>query len=511
MKIMANYDPFSGGSDFSREEEKPKGQALKLSPNMMSLIKKIIILIIVLGVIGIVVYFLFFNTVTIEFNVKDIYGKSIPTEIKIIPENSKKTITVSSGDSVKLNKSKEYTYTITKTGYETLRTQQLSLEEEEINIVLSKDIRLEVTAFTCPTTVFTGQIVKCQIDLKNLSPNEDYNSDFLEFFGANISNWPDFNNQTYVFVDNYGEELPISRQITMRKMENTFFVSFNIPANDKLANTTKKISLRVKGTDKNKTAELNIQKAPDIKFTSALSSAFAMKSGDEITKAYKIDNTKNKIELSDLELSITANYVPEDSSVDINIFDIEEIFTLNHSVISVNSNDDYEDIITIDLPGNLRRGKINGALSLNSPMFVNSKDINFTITVEEPLNNFEISINKNSETLTYDVNTHTTNSKSITLNLNNKNKIPVHINNIFINNSTNTTDCNSWFTLPTGYNDQDIPANENPAIPIVISGSDLGTLTNITGTKYCTLKVEYIHPFTLETITVPKEIQISVN
>ena len=507
---MANYDPFSGGSNFSRDEEKPKKQAFKLSPNVMGLIKKIIIMIIVLGVIGIVIYFLFFNTVNIEINVKDIYKNNINTKIAIEPVGSDKTININSGETVKLNKSKEYTYTITKTGYVTKRLQPISLEEETITITLSKDIRLEIKEFTCPTEVFTGQKIKCQIGLNNISPNEDYNIDLLEFYG-DVSTWPDFNNNTYAFVDSFGEALPLARQKIAHRTEDIIFVSFNIPADDKLANKKKQINLRIKETDKNMTAELNILKAPDIKFTSAISSAFTMKSGERVTKNYKIDNTKNKTSVSELELTIDANYFPEDLSVDTNIFNIEQIFNIDYSQISVNSSSTYEGIITINLPSNLRKGNISGVLSLNSQMFVESKDINFTITVEEPPNLFEVSISKNNETLIYDANTQTTSSKSITLNLNNKNKVPVHINKIYIENSTNTTDCNHWFALPTGYNDQEIPANENPAPPIVIVGSNLGLLTTITGTRYCTLKVEYMHPFTLETIMVPKEIQINVN
>lgn len=508
---MSEYDPFGGR--FPQDSEKPKSN-FKLDEKTIGLIKKVIILVVVLGVIGGAIYFFFFNNIIINFSVKDTEGKALNSaNIKITPEKQNKSIQYSPGDEIKLNKNKNYKYAIELKGYKTINGQLAPKDIVEPNqaIKLEKDIRLDVLSFICPTDVFIGQTVKCELQLNNISENEDYNLENLIFRDDKdkpLKNWADLNDEFLRFVDGFDAEVPSTKIIT-HKTKDTVFILFSVPESIKRG-TTQKIMARIKYTDNNAIQEIKISQAPNIGFTSELSSALNLESGNEIIKTYTIDNSKNKTDLSGLELEIDANYEPTTGELDSN-FDIAEIIVPDYTTLNVNASSRSQGQITIKLPNNLRAGKITGILALNSTIFSEPKKITFTINIKEPENKFNISLNKSTETLDYDANTNITTIKQITLNLDNKNKIPVHINSIYIENSTGTTDCNHWIVLPTEYNGYDIQSNYNPAPIILLQGSDLGSLTTITGLKICNINVDYRHPYLDENIIIKNKIQISVN
>ena len=505
---MSEYDPFGGR--FPQDSEKPKSN-FKIDEKTVALIKKVIIFIVVLGVVGGFVYYFFFNNLIINFDVKDTEGKILNSaKIKITPENSNKFAIYYPGEDIKLNKTKTYKYAIEYLDY-AKKSGILDPKaiETTITIKLEKEIKLDITSFNCPSPVFIGQKVKCELQLENQSPNEDYNLENIIFRnGLNgPMTWPDLNNEVLVFKDGFGTDLTKTKVIP-RKTKDTIFVYFTVPTTITAKN--QKIMARVKYTDNNKIQDLNIALAPNIGFSSQLSGPITLESGTEVTKTYTIDNSKNKTEISDLKLTIDANYVPTDSGV-VYDFGVNEIIESDYYNISVDASKNVQGLITINLPPNLRAGKIIGVLSLNSEIFTEPKETSFTITVTEPENKFEISLNKNTETLDYNADTKTTNTKQVTLNLNNKNKIPVRVNSITIENSTGTTDCNHWIILPAEYNNYDIQSNYNPAPTILLQGSDLSSLTTVTGLKICNINVDYKHPFTDENIIIRNKIQISVN
>ena len=101
---MSEFDPFSGGGNFNNYESKPKSKPNNLKP----LLIKGIIIFIVLAVIGIGIYYLFFNTANIDFIVNDTEGKSINSaQIKIKKEGTTKFTTIGTEEIIKLKKKHE--------------------------------------------------------------------------------------------------------------------------------------------------------------------------------------------------------------------------------------------------------------------------------------------------------------------------------------------------------------------------------------------------------------------
>lgn len=508
---MAEFDPFGGYSP--QGKEKPKS-IIKLDKKTIDLIKKVIILLVVFGVIGGAIFYFFFNNKVITFSVKDTEGNKLNSaKITITQHKQNKSTTYSPGDEIKLNKAKKYRYSITLEDYKPIINEKLNPKEinDTVSSKLEKEIKLSITAFNCPNEVFIGQTVKCELQLNNISVNEDYNLENIIFRKEGgiekLRGWDDLNDDALRFVNGFNEEIPKSKTIA-HKTKDTVFVLFKVPESSK-SGTTQTITARIKYTENKNTASLKISKAPNITFSSEISKALTLESGNEVTKIYTIDNSKNKTDLSGLEIKIDANYEPQNSDVNYN-FNIDEIITTDHTSLSVNASDRLQGTIQIRLPYNLRAGKITGDLILNSPIFSEPQKVQFIINIKEPANNFEIKLTKNAETLKYDANTNSTTIKQVTLNLDNKNKIPVRINSIFVENSTGTTDCNNWITLPTEYTGYNIQPNNNPAPIILLQGSNLESLTTVTGLKICNINVDYKHPYLEEDIIIKNKIQISV-
>ena len=197
----------------------------------MELIKKIIILIVVLGVVGAIVYYFFFNNITIYFSVIDTEGKNLNSaEIKISTGEQNKSVIYSPGDDIKLNKNKKYKYSINLKGYKSINGQLIpkDIENTNITIKLEKNIRLDVLSFICPPEIFTGQTVKCELQLNNISENEDYNLENLIFEYNQQNKWIDLNDDSLRFVDGFNQDIPISKTIG-RKTKDTVFVLFRLP------------------------------------------------------------------------------------------------------------------------------------------------------------------------------------------------------------------------------------------------------------------------------------------
>ena len=502
MKNMAEYDPFSGGGGFnSNYDSKPKSKPSALTP----IITKAIIAVIVLTIIGAGIYFLFFNTAEVFFEIKDTEGQSVDAQIKIGKVGSSKEDTYSVDDSIVLNKSGKYTYKILpkNTDYNGIAKTEFTTADEIIEVKLTKKIMLNVSGISCPQKAFLGQKVICNINVENKSPSQDYNVDYFVFAG-DVSTWDDFKNKTYKFVDQYGDEIPEVRKTLLPATNAVFMVSFNVP-NDKKYIGNKKINLRVKYRNEIKSASFEIADTPIISFSSDISNLDKMISGEEKRINYWVDNTKNTTRVSDLTLTIDANYTSEQ---DYNL-DISKTLVRDNINLEVNAKTKLPGQITIKLPNNVRAGQISGSLILSGNVFPEPKIVPFKIDIEEPENKFIISLSKATETLTYDVNTQTSSEKIISVKIDNQNNLVVKLNNVIVENLSNNN-CEKWITIPELYNNYDIQPKDKPEIPIILKATDLSEITEITGTKLCALKVNYQNPFTDEDISKILNLTITV-
>lgn len=502
MKNMGEFDPFSGGSNFNSYESKPKSKPNNLQP----VIIKGIIIFIVLSVVGFGIYYLFFNTAEVFFEIKDTEGKSVDAQIKIGKLGSNKEDTYSTDDSIILNKSGKYTYRIYPKDDEfngIIKKTEFTTDDETIEVKLTKKIKFTVSKITCPQKVFLGQKITCQIDVENKSPSQDYNvSSFV--FSGDVSNWDDFKNKTYKFVDSFGEELSTARKTVLPATNTVFLLSFNVPSDKKIIGN-KKINIRIKYTDSNKNATFEIADVPVVSFTSDIGSITKLISGEEKKVNYTLDNTKNTTKISDLILDFDANYT---SAFDYNL-DLQNTIIRDAINLSAESKEKKTGQITIKLPSNTRAGKIEGNLILTGSIFPEPKKIPFSINVEEPENKFQLSLTKSSESLIYDANNGVTNEKIISLKVDNQNALKVKINTIGVENLM-TDNCEKWISITTAYNDYEVQPKDKPEIPIVLKGTDLSGITNITGTKLCAIKVNYQNPFTGEDIDKILNLTITV-
>ena len=500
MKTMSEFDPFSGGGNFNNYESKPKSKPNNLKP----LLIKGIIIFIALAVIGIGIYYLFFNTANIDFIVNDTEGKSINSaQIKIKKEGTTKFTTIGTEEIIKLKKNTNYVYNITAQDFSSETNLKLTpTADETIETTLEKNIALQISSITCPSKVFLGQKVVCTINVENKSPSQDYNTDFFVFSG-DVSNWADFKDKSYKFVDQYGDEISTARKTILPLRNEVYLVSFNIPTDKKLIGN-KKINIRIKYKLEKKEASFEVADSPTVTFTSDISKIEKMISGEEKKAPYWVDNTKNNSEITDLILSIDANYTSE---YDYNL-DLTNAIIRDSINIGVNAKTKYPGQITLKIPANARAGQINGKLILNGTVFPEPETISFTINIEEPENKFLLSLSKSAEALVYDTNTSQSNEKIITIKVDNQNNLKVKLQNIVVENLS-TNNCEKWITVPELYNNYDIQPKEKPEIPIILKANST-EISEIIGTKLCALKVNYINPFTDEEITKILNLTITV-
>lgn len=495
---MAGYDPFSGGGYQKETYSKPKNN--KLQP----LITKVIVIVAILGIVGYGVYYLFFNNVIVSFNIKDTEGKAIDASIKITKVGDTKSQTIYSGEEIKLKKNSNYTYNITVQDYKPHTRQKIETQEDnEITVVLEKNLKFAVKNILCPETVYLGQRVVCEINVENTSTNETYDVDSLVFLGLNT--FEDFKNKTYKFVNIDGEEISTARKTILPTTNTTFLLSF-VVSSDKKEIGKKTLEARIKYTLGKKTASFNIVEAPNITFSSDISSAKNMVSGEEKKYTYTIDNSKGSTSVNNMIFSIDAEYI-NNYDQEINI---DEIISKDNRNIEIEPKSKKTGQITIKLPVNIREGKIQGNLLLEASAFPESKKIPFTIDISEPEIKFNISLNKNSESLTYDEETQTTNEKIIILKLENQNAVNVKLIKIEILDHRNDS-CLNWLSATSIYDNNDIRSKDKAEIPIEIKGKELLEIENVIGTKLCAIKVIYENPFTEESIEKINNITISVS
>ncbi len=480
---MPDFDPFS-----EKEKFKP-ATAQSKSKDSKKLIFKIIMIIAVLALVGLAVYYLFFNTVEIEFTVKNTENQFVDATIKLTKEGSDKEITVNPGDVIKLKKGGNYRYKVSAKDYSSKVNQTLDSSKDDIvNVVLDKDIKLSIVSFTCPEKVYLGQTVSCEITAENTSSSEDYNTDYFVFSG--LDDFDDFKNKTYKFVDQYGEELSPTRKTIYPARSTSVLVSFRVP-NDKKHLGTKNLSIRVKYKSTKEESGFEVVNAPVINFSSEIANAGKMVSGEEKRFKYVVDNTKNNTSVSDLQLYIDANYITD---IDYNL-DLQNVIKTDKLTVWVDAKDRTEGQITVKLPADARAGRIEGNLVLSGVVLPEPKTLHFTISIEEPENKFLLSLSKTAETLSYDSNTGSTDEKLVTIKVDNQNAIKVRINSIAIVDLMDNN-CINWIAVTNAYDNYDIQPKDETDIPVIIKGKSLSGLSVVTGTKLCAIKVSYQNPFT---------------
>jgi len=485
---MGEFDPFSGGSNFSSYEYKPKSKPNNLQPRII----KGIIIFVVLAVIGIGVYYLFFNTVEIEFSVNNTEGEDIDSAQIEINFGNRKRVFVAPEEIIKLKKNGEYTANVSAKDYSPQRNIEIDTSGDNTNtIILEKNIALIIKNITCPQKVFLGQTIVCQINVENQNLNENYDINSLVFEG-DIKNWDSIKNKTYKFVDTYDEELSQDRRIVRSRTNAAILVSFSVP-NDKKLLGKKEVAVRVNYRREKKQASIEILESPNITFSSEITALTRMISGEEKRVRYIIDNTKNTSAISNLTLDVDANYL---SDFNYNL-DLSNTILKDRTNITVEAKLRHEGQITIDLSSTVRAGKIEGNLILIGSIFPEPKKIPFSINIDEPENKFLLSLNKNTETLTYDANTKTTNEKIIYIKIDNQNNIKSKINALSVENVMDDN-CENWIAVSDLYNNYEIQPKAKLDIPIVLKGMDLTELLEITGTKLCAINVNYQNPFTME-------------
>ena len=488
MKNMAGYDPFSGGGGFTSESKPEKTNDLSKK------ITKGIIIFVILAVIGFGIYYFFFNTAEVYFEIENTEGQSVDASIRIKKLNSSKEDIYSSDDVIKLNKNNKYTYRILPTSidYNGIPTTEFTTEEETISITLTKKIYLKIDSFSCPQKIFLGQKVTCQINLENTTNTQEYTVNDLVFEGT-VTTWDDFKNKTFKFVDQHGNEISDVRKTIQPQTNSILLISFNVPTDKKIIGNNKKIISRIKFTENKKEATFEIADSPEVSFSSEITKISKMFSGEEKVTSFIVDNSKNNSILSDLKLELDANYL---SDFDYNL-NITEAITITGPNISVDAKKRHPGTISIKLPNDTRAGKIEGNLILTGAVLPQEQKVNFTIVVEEPENKFNLNLSKRSENLLYDVNLQKTNLKTIDLQVDNQNNLKVKLNYITVENLLNNN-CEQWITVPELYNNYEVQSKEKPKIPIILESKDLSLVTEIIGTKLCALKINYSNPFTGE-------------
>lgn len=483
---MVGYDPFSEGSRFEKKTT-AKGKNNKM------LIKGIIIFMVLVAV-GLLVYFLVFNTVTISFNIKNTEGQKMTTDIEIIKEgNSSSKKIIGSDESIKLKKNSKYSYTVVKTGYSTNKTAKVSLDtskDNEVKVVLEKDdVKLIITGFNCgQKKVYLGQTVICQIDTENKSPSSSYDVSYFVFSGLDSD---DFKNKNYSFINKIeGTTLLEEKKTILPQTKNTFYLKFKMP-NDKKFIGKKTLNIRILHRNMEEYFDFEIADSPNISFSSDVSKLSKLTSGQEGRITYTVDNSKNATEITDLILSVDANYTTE-SDFELNL---QQAITKDATNIEVNSKAKKTGIININLPLNARAGKIEGKIILSGSVLPETLELPFTINVEEPENKFTVKLSKATETIKYNLETGKSSERTLTLQVNNDNPLKVNIEEIKVVDLLEDG-CENWIKLTNVYDNFDLEPKNNLSIPIIIKGDDIIDVYYDPGTKLCAISFNYKNPFT---------------
>jgi len=478
---MSSFDPFGGGSDdrdsssFGYSENKSKG-------NNNKLIKNTITWLIVIGIICVIVYFLFFNNATITFETKNTEGKGIDATILISKDESligdlEKTTT---GEPITLKKG-TYWYSVQNRDYSSKKGSfTLKSDNPGEVIVLEKNIKLKITEISAPEQIFAGQEFQLNISLENTSPTIDYNIDDLKFEGI----IKDINDFQIVDVTNNVLDKSLFKIYAQTKQD--VILSSRLPSTTKIGDKqTLGISIRYK-LDK-KTTTVNVLKEPTITVT-LTSMKTTLTSGDTKNFICKINNSKNNISLNDITYFIDVNST--------NNGDVTSWFNIPANQTTVDKKETKDELINITVPTSAKADTITGTLFVRSSSFTKDQNFQIEIEIKEPLIKFTGTLNKETINLTYDENLNTTTEEYLNLKLTNNNPINIEVVDIAVENGSEREDCNNFVYIADTYKKMKILAGADQTALVNVKIIDLLEGPNVINTsRVCVLNVIYKHPY----------------
>ncbi|MCK9293156.1 MAG: hypothetical protein WCY27_02570 [archaeon] len=492
---MSDFDPFGGG-DFSRD---PGYGSDYYGKKKSTKGKGFFIFLVVVIIIYFVVKFLFLTTYTVSTEIKNTENQPLNANIIIAKDSgfSNKVANINNSESIKLKKGSYY-YNILMSGYNSKKGNFTLKDDYTIEEVLEKNIKLAIKNIVFPSQVYANQEAVLEIEVENKSPTEIYNLDNLVFDGA-LKDWENFTP-----INEIG--FPISKEeITFPPTKIKIIrLRFTVPSDSKPKEKLD-ATVKIKYKSSKKNVNFSIIEEPKINTSFVLNTT--VKSGTVTSYKLTIDNSKNSISLTDLNLSLVLESKIGQEGV-------KNWFKLPLGEVYVESKKRYEKMIDVEVPITSLADEITGELRITSAAFKEPKTFPITLKVEEPDNFFNIKLDKTTINLDYDENLQmVTNSAIIKLTLDNlKNDVPITIERVFFMDTSPRNDCNNFIYIPTDTIPPLIYKKSNQEVLITIGAVDsslIGDLIN--NTRTCTINVLYQHPFrTNDTIEDYKNIVINV-
>ncbi len=478
---MSNYDPFGGGN--KSEKYNSYDNYSESSNNNSKKTKSLITWLIILAIIGGIIYYFFFNNATATFNVKNTEGKSISANIVISKSEDMigKTEKITSTDSITLKKGKYY-YSVQNKDYSSKKGSFTLKSNIEVDVdPLEKNIKLKLIDLTASPQAFVGQSLKFNIEVENTSPTEDYNIDNF-VFGGIIKDINNFN-----ITDIEDNILDKSYFKIPSQTKQTIYFDFILPQTTKIGDK-QTIEVRIRYKLDKKSTTINVIKEPIITITPENINT-TLTSGETQTFKIKINNSKNKVTINDIIISLDIN-----SEINENVNDW---FNYPVNQILVNSQETNEQILTLTIPASAKADNIIGNLYVTSSTAPSlDKNIPIELEIKEPIISFIPTISNKTVNLIYDINTNTLSEEYRTLTLDNKSKVNIKVVSYSIENGTDTNDCSNFIYISDSYSNITVlPGTKQEAI-INIKAKDTNNLANLINTsRLCPIKINYLHPY----------------
>ncbi|MEI8364145.1 MAG: hypothetical protein WCF78_01670 [archaeon] len=495
---MSNYDPFGGGSgDRDRDRDDRDYSGSQNQGKNSKLIKNTITWLIVIGIICVIVYFLFFNNAVVTFDTKNTEGQAIPASILISKDESmlgnlEKT---TAREGIKLTKG-TYWYSAQNKDYSSKKGTITVKTDTTESVVLEKNIKLKITDVTAPAQVFAGQELQLNVSLENTSPTTDYNLDNLKFEGI----IKDINDFQIVDIDNVAQDKSLFR-IGAQTKQNVIF-SFRLPKTAKVGDK-QSLGVSIKYKLDRKTTTTNVLKEPEITVT-LTSMKTTLTSGESKTFTCKINNSKNNVIINDITYEIDVN-----SS---NNGDVTSWFNIPANQTMVDKKEIKDELIGLIIPASAKADTITGTLYVRSSSFTKDQNFQIEIEIKEPLIKFTGTLSKETVNLVYDENLNTTTEEYLNLKLTNNNPINIDVVGITIENGGDKIDCNNFIYVADVYKTMKILAGSDQTALINVKIIDLlQGPTVINTSRACVLKISYKHPYRdNEYLDIKKNITIYV-
>lgn len=486
-----NFDPFSGGGNFDSynysDDKKPSSK------------NKIITLVLVILLFGIGIYyainFLFLNYTEVSFNVTNTEGEAISSIIRISNDKliSNVTHTLSGAETIRL-KQREHYYSVQSAGYASFNGT-LNLKNQNTTkiepVVLEKNVSLTIDSIFFPEKVYVGQNAVLTINYENTSINKTYTLDDIVIEG-DIKDWD------FIALDPFLDPIDKENVLLLPTTKSAINLGYIVSDND---NKNNNIIVRVKYKKDSKNRSFEIIEEPNVPITIDLSGE--IKSGESKNYNLTINNSNNKIAITDLIISLDVNGTNED---------VYSWFTYPEGNILIRASRNETKRIIVTVPQTAKDDTLDGKLIISSSMFKEDKEFPININIKEPTINFTTSTNKKEVKLKFDVNKNFSNVDYVTLTLDNKSTIDIDLINIETLN-LDSDDCNNFVFIPeNAIPNMRVNRNTKPDILLRIEVIDPSLITGlINNIRVCNVVVEYKHPFRpLESNIISNNITISV-